>query len=154
MADLYDFHRHVVIRPRTRCWIWTGCDVRGYGHITFKKKIYQAHRLSYLQHNGPIADGAVVMHSCDNPRCVNPEHLEAGTQRKNILDCHRRGRAAFNLPKRQSGEENPASKLTDQQVREIRASTDRQVDVAKRYGVSQTLISKIKRREAWLHLSA
>ena len=77
------------------CWIWTGSlNTGGYGQIKqarSNKKIL-AHRLSYQINRGPIPDGAVVLHKCDNTRCVNPDHLFLGTQSDNMLDAMRKGR--------------------------------------------------------------
>lgn len=71
------------------CWIWTGSRTKdGYGRVGD----HYVHRLAYIEAHGEIPDGWVVMHSCDVPACVNPEHLIAGTQRDNIRDAHNKGR--------------------------------------------------------------
>lgn len=76
------------------CWEWTGSKVCGYGQLArgWKKAPYRANRLSYELNIGPIADGMVVRHKCDNPGCVNPEHLELGTQKDNARDTSSRNR--------------------------------------------------------------
>jgi hypothetical protein len=79
------------------CWIWKGA-VRGskmkHGVLRRNKIYYAAHRWVYLRTRGPIPDGLVVRHKCDVPVCVNPQHLELGTQKDNIHDMWTRGRAA------------------------------------------------------------
>lgn len=138
------------------CWIWTGKSVnkKGYGSIGLggkggKHKL--AHRLSYEIHKGPIPDGMVVMHKCDNPRCVNPEHLDAGTQSKNIKDAFSRGRKV-NLPSGLKGESHGASKLSNESVFAIRASNEKYADLAAMYGVSRTAIERIRYRKTWRHI--
>ena len=88
------FWEKVDKRGPDECWQWTACTgPTGYG--TFDGK--RAHRVSWAWANGrPVPDGLVVCHSCDNPGCVNPAHLWAGTQRDNMHDCIRKGRRAKN----------------------------------------------------------
>jgi HNH endonuclease len=69
------------------CWNWSkGCDKDGYGKVTHNYQDLRAHRVSYEHHIGPIPDGLFVLHNCDNPPCINPAHLYAGTAQKNIDD--------------------------------------------------------------------
>lgn len=75
------------------CWLWTGyCDSKGYGIAGFKGKARKAHRVSFELTFGPIPAGAHVLHSCDNPPCVNPHHLHLGTHTDNMREKVARGR--------------------------------------------------------------
>jgi len=73
--------------PNTGCWLWTGyCSVSGYGKTSFKAHPYLAHRLSYELFYGKFNHNLKVLHKCDTPACVNPQHLSLGTQKENIHD--------------------------------------------------------------------
>lgn len=74
------------------CWEWQAAKTNGYGRINVEGRAIPAHRLAYELTNGPIPQGLFVLHSCDNPGCVNPEHLRAGTALDNMLDRSARGR--------------------------------------------------------------
>ena len=104
------------VAEESGCIRFTGhLDGEGYGRIMVARVKYRAHRLSYSLKNGPIPDGYVVRHKCDNPSCINPEHLEVGTQADNIADKVSRGRQA-----RGSGVGRAI--LTEESVRGIRSS--------------------------------
>lgn len=70
-----------------RCWIWTGALRNGYGRFRVGNKKVSAHRFSYELVYGPISKGKIIMHTCDNPSCVNPSHLRLGTQSQNMADA-------------------------------------------------------------------
>ena len=136
------------------CWIWTACRNRaGYGRIGVHRRSELAHRVAYELSKGPIQNGLIVRHKCDNPPCVNPEHLIVGTHADNVRDMDERGRRV-SAPVR--GEEHHKAKLTESDVREIfrmRAETKAtQQAIADTFGVSQFMISSILRGEAWSHL--
>lgn len=76
------------------CWVWNGSKtLKGYGRTNFQGRKSHAHRVSYKIFHGPIPEGLVIMHSCDNPPCCNPAHLSAGTHRDNVHDAIAKGRA-------------------------------------------------------------
>lgn len=138
--------------PEDGCWEWQRTRSRdGYGTLTINGRAAYAHRLAYELSKGAIPDGMDVMHSCDNPRCINPDHLSAGTRNQNMADCHARGRSRIPTP-RLTGESNGSAKLTKAKVAVIRdglAAGVTQQQLADRFGVSQSLIGKISRGEIW-----
>lgn len=132
------------------CWLWLGSLNAGYGQFRRDDgSIILAHRYSYIHaFNSPI-DGLVVMHKCDTPKCVNPDHLMLGTQAENVMDMHSKGRAK---KRGVIGELHHQAKLTDDQVRLIRASDKKTADIAKEFGVSRTVIYDILKRRIWKHI--
>ena len=136
------------------CWLWKGWLLNsGYGETTIRCKKITAHRASYIWANGPIPKGKIVLHSCDVPTCVNPEHLSLGTDADNVRDCHAKGRAAL-------GERNRSSKLTAEKVRAIRAeywggkraSPSNAVELAAKYGVNRGTIVMVALGRSWTHV--
>ena len=121
-----------------------------YPRIRINGKKVAHSRVVYCAHNNiPLEtiEGLVIRHKCDNPACINPEHLELGTQKDNVQDSVARGRAI-----RSPGEANGRSKLTPEQVLTIRSSTEVGTILAERHGVSSTVIYQIKSRKLWAHL--
>jgi hypothetical protein len=140
------------------CWLWRGpTDRDGYGIITYHNRASRAPRIAYIIAHGSIPDGAAICHTCDNPLCVRPDHLYAGSLSDNRRDAQQRNRwARKNLDNVPRGERNTRARLTDDDVREIRAALARnetQPAIAKRYGVNQATISSIKLGKTWKHVT-
>ena len=127
------------------CWIWIAGCVDGYGRFHIDRKPIQAHRASYLLNKGHIPPGLLVCHSCDKPKCVNPEHLFLGSNRENSADMVSKKRQA-------KGEKHGMHKLTEQQAIAIKASAGTQLEVSKRFGVDRSLVGYIRRGVVWSHL--
>ena len=138
------------INPKTGCWVWQGSvGSHGYGNAWNGKKACTAHRLSYARVFGDPGK-LQVNHKCGNRRCCNPEHLYAGTQAENIKDAKKHG--TFSKPPVKKGEDGTNSKLTEEQVLEIRrrrAEGERGVDLAKEFGVGSDTICAIHKRKNW-----
>lgn len=130
------------------CWNWTGRLLRsGYGDF-YSKKHWRAHRFAYEAYVGPIGDKHVC-HRCDNPRCCNPAHLFLGTPAVNAADKSSKGRTGR---EKRLGEGNGLAKLNEQKVRIIRASDERSVTLAERFGVSKVAINYVRNRTTWSHV--
>lgn len=130
------------------CWPWQGARTEfGYGQIFAMRRVRYAHRLSWEMHRGPIPSGQHVLHRCDNPPCVNPEHLFIGTNAENISDKLAKGRQPRGQAIRQS-------RLDPGKVLAIKATLGlfTQQYLADLYGVSQSSISKIAMGETWVHI--
>lgn len=134
------------------CWNWkASCAGKGYGQIKLpgeRRQIY-AHRLSWLIYRGEISDNRQVLHRCDNPKCVNPEHLFLGTCADNLQDMKQKGRHLY-------GSRNSRAKLTEDDVKQIKRCLDSgmtQTRIAKAFGVSQIEISRINTGRRWAHVS-
>lgn len=137
------------------CWLWTGAakDNGGYGQFPTKDGERRSNRIAYRLWVGPIPEGAVVRHKCDVGACCNPDHLELGTQAQNVADAWERGRAV--APPRLRGEQVSLSKLTEEQVLEIRALYDRGEQLAaigRAYGITEATAGKVAKRQLWTHV--
>jgi hypothetical protein len=134
------------------CWEWTAAKSGGYGRIGDGKNSLIATRVSWEIHNGEIPEGKHVCHRCDNPPCVNPNHLFLGTHDENMIDMASKGRRA----RKAVGVENGLSKLNPKKVREIRRkyATLKYTykELANTYGVASPTIISVVKRLTWKHV--
>jgi hypothetical protein len=144
------FDSYVVRTPS--CWIWNGkCDKDGYGRFygdRDRRNIHRANRWAWIFAYGAIPDGLSVCHRCDNPPCVNPEHLFLGTTYENMQDRNAKNRQA-------RGHRNGLSKLTPEMVLEIRNRFllgETETKLGRVFGVSQSAISTIVLHKRWTHI--
>lgn len=146
---------------KTKCWLWSGYIFNGisYGRIWSKGRYIKAHRFSWELHNGQIPnedgdDRLLILHRCDNPLCVRPSHLHLGTQAQNVQEMWARKR------RRGDGEHNPMSKLTWDQVKEIRRLYESEkgkrrnkqyslVKLGEMFGVHSRTIQHIVKNRTW-----
>ena len=139
----------------TGCWFWMGYkDKDGYGKFSYGlwplRKTVRAHRAAWLLYRGIIPDRTLVLHTCDLPLCVNPNHLYLGNMADNVRDRLKRGRGAKGA---RNGMRLQPPKLNYQKANEIlvllKDSSLTQQQIANRFHVTQTMISAIKRGVAW-----
>lgn len=127
----------------------------GYGqsYALGRRNKRQAHRLAWEQVHGPIPDGLVVMHLCDNPPCVNVDHLRLGTQSENMRDCSAKGRLSPPPRRFQRGEASSTARLTWDDVTAIRRRYAEggvsQSSLASAFGISQVQVWRILRGLRW-----
>tara|TARA_B100000965_G_scaffold404558_1_gene435715 strand:+ start:5782 stop:6267 length:486 start_codon:yes stop_codon:yes gene_type:complete len=134
MHDCWSFYTHIKVPPNSirDCWIWQGPrHSGGYGRLWLRNRRWMAHRLSYELHYGAIPEGKVIRHRCHQPMCVNPHHLQIGTQQQNVDDMHRAGRQGY------------VQKLQPKHISEILSSPLSQTELAHKYSVSKTTIHRI-----------
>ena len=128
------------------CWVWTGAKhVFGYGKFSLRtgESPYDAHRASWILANGPVPEGMSVLHRCDNPACVRPDHLELGTHRQNMSDMSLRNRTGMR-------------KLTEEsviQIRELARQGMTHQAIADQFGVTDGLIWHVVHRKVWRHVA-
>ena len=137
------------------CFLWTKAlhgktRLHSYGYTWYINRRWKTHRLSYELNLGPIPEGMSVLHSCDNPRCINPEHLVLGTHDDNMRHLKERGRA--NRKPVNVGDKNASAKLSEKQIVDIRASVESRKVLADLYGVSYSNICLIKSGRSWRHV--
>jgi hypothetical protein len=138
------------VNKQENCWNWTGCPGQdSYGKFEIYKKTLRAHRVSFeIANKRFITNGMSILHSCDNTMCVNPLHLSEGTHQENMKDRNNKNRQA-----RLKGELNGQSKLTEQQVIEIRekysSGNYTQSLLANEYNTKQQNICRIVNYKRW-----
>lgn len=140
-----------VSKQKSGCWVWIGAtNGPGYGKFYDGTKVEMAHRFSFILAHGSIDPGQFICHRCDNPPCVNPEHLFVGSQSDNLRDAYSKGRMAI-CKLNASGRGNQI-KLTIYDVREIRLRHRRgetQTSIAEDFEINQTMVSAIVRNKSW-----
>ncbi len=162
LAERRRFWAKVIVLGPGRCWLWTAClsGPKGnqYGMFTTggrkRKKLWKAHRYSWMITYGGIPNSLQVCRQCDNRLCVNPKHLFLGTQRDNMDDMSVKGRRAYGGRVANKGEDNPKAKLTNRSVQLIKNLQGKVASrkVAQRFGVEKTAVLRIWNGLRWRHL--
>lgn len=123
------------------CWEWEGArDKDGYGIFSYAGKSHRAAKVALQIDGRPVPDGQYACHHCDNPACVRADHLYAGTPTENSADAIARQRL------------RPASKLTAEQVKQIRSAPGTHEEIAASFGISRANVSLIREGRTWRHL--
>ena len=143
--------------PKHGCWLWHGsCISTGYGQYGLSGECYLAHRIMYLLATGNDPGSLFVLHKCDTPRCVRPDHLWLGTDGDNIRDAVAKGRWVKMPGFGGDGEDNAQAKLTNKEVLAIRSLWDTrtftQIELGREFGVSNSQIHLIVKRKEWVHI--
>lgn len=179
-TTLARFEAKFIPEPNSGCWLWTAfCFWDGYGCFRAAGRLERAHRVAWTLYVGPISDDLCVLHRCDVPSCVNPAHLFLGTKADNAADRDAKGRHKSGVvlgdrngsrlhPERlargdrngskthpegvRRGEENGKAKLSEKDILDIRDSASLLHELSGIYGVTMSTLSKIRRRQAWIHI--
>ena len=148
------------VEKTDNCWKWHGSKtILGYGQLRIDYRLIAAHRFSYEMHYGPIPPKKHVLHSCDNPECTRPDHLHLGTHQDNMQEAVERDR--FNHKPRIWGEKHHLARLTEDNIKEIRAMFPKTAgrkkygsisSIATRFSVSTGAIQSILNGITWKHV--
>jgi hypothetical protein len=140
---------------RNACWNWKAAKIKnGYGIFMTRGNVtLRAHRISFTLSKCHIPSGLDICHKCDNPSCVNPRHLFTGTVQQNLQDASAKGRCAVQRhPEIVRGERNGSAKLNEAAVRIIRRKELSISLTSKQFGVSMTVVKRIRNRTLWSHV--
>lgn len=132
------------------CWLWKGAT-NGGGYGTYG--MANAHRIAYIHFVEPIPEGMHVLHRCDNPPCVNPDHLFLGTRKDNMQDAKSKNRMV--MPPRYEGSQHPESKLQERDVIAMRSEYAEGMAkraLARKYGINKKTVKGIVEYTAWRHV--
>lgn len=147
------FESKYIPEPNSGCWIWLGATNKdGYGRFKFHNKLIGAHRASMMIYNEQENSSMCVLHKCDNPYCVNPNHLFFGTHLDNMRDKKKKGRVGFNPS---YGEEHYNSKLKIEDITSIRTLSSKghsNKEIAVLFDINPSTVSQIIRRVTWKHI--
>lgn len=157
-------YSRIKVNQETDCWEWQGHLTNGYAEAYFEGKQHRLSRLFYKKYCGPIPKGLYILHSCDNPKCCNPDHLRPGTQKENMDDMYKRGRGAIGLKHKSvtcpestpKGSRHWAAKLTESDVYKIKRLLSQgysQRKIANLFYISRTCIERIAQGKAWKHVN-
>jgi len=149
------FEKKFIKRNKDDCWEWTGKLYQGYGQFSYKGANVKSSRASYLIYVGNIPKGKCILHKCNNRKCVNPEHLYAGTYKDNDRDSVIAGTKSINLINC-VGEKHPHAKLNNEDVKCIKRMLRDDIRrwlIAWTYQVSGPTISNIKSGKTWSHIT-
>ena len=144
LSERLDYYR--APDAETGCRLWNGGTYRGgYGQLNWQGRPRKAHRLAWEAAYGAPPAHLHVCHTCDQPACINPEHLFLGSIADNMADKVSKGR-------QERGESHGLAKFTDENIRAIRGDGRLQWEIAEDYGVQQSAISRIITRKRWKHI--
>ena len=141
-------HDSYLPEPNSGCWIWLGhLNACGYGAFGFNGRSRLAHRVSYEVFRGSFPKNKKVLHRCDMPCCVNPDHLFVGTQADNVADMESKNRAYH--PR---GENHGHTKITVEIVRAIRRDPRSERKIARAMGLTRAIVHNVKNGRTWGHV--
>ena len=133
------------------CWEWSKCLHKdGYGQLNYHRKYWLAHRLAWALTNGEIPPGMCVCHKCDNPKCINPDHLFLGSHADNMNDMKKKGRRKGINAGEANGRAKITQRIADEMRRKYKEGGHTQMQLSAMYGLSQPTVSLILLNKAWV----